>query len=72
MKMHKIFLILLAVSLIALQGCSPGGTWFPKGSATVHKGAYSGKNQGSPSHGHGGWMASQNTCKHGKPARHRR
>jgi len=37
MKLHKIFLILLAVSLVMLQGCSPGGTWFPKDGATIRK-----------------------------------
>lgn len=37
MKTYKVLLVLLTVSLITLQGCSPGGTWFPKGSANMHK-----------------------------------
>ena len=67
MKKHKIFLILLAISMVALQGCSPAGTWFPKGSATVRKGTYSGKSGSYRPHGSGRWMRSQNRCaEHGK------
>jgi len=37
MQVRKILLVLLTVSLVALQGCSPAGTWFPKGGANIRK-----------------------------------
>ena len=36
MKMHLVVLLLLVVSLVALQGCSGGGTWFPSSHRPVN------------------------------------
>jgi len=49
-KTRMAILFLLLFALISLQGCSPGGTWFPKGSARVHKPSYGnhGPTRGSP------------------------
>lgn len=40
MKMRTAVLSLLALGLFTLQGCSRGGTWFPKDSASVRRQTY--------------------------------
>ena len=53
-KMRMAILSLLVVALVALPGCSPGGTWFPKGSARVHKESYGSRTPTRSDPGRGG------------------